>query len=128
MLNDFQQSSTGSLLRLAPARGNLNRSNSQKMVDALDRFLFTSKPMDDLLDARSDSVTSASDVSPRSRNKKHSTSRFEADRRGSSDSAAGISKSGRKLSLNVLESVISPSVLSKIASNKEKERSEYNQN
>ena len=108
-------------------RGQLNRSNSQKMVDALDRFLFTSKPMDDLLDARSDSVTSASDVSPRSRNKKHSTSRFEADRRGSSDSAAGISKSGRKLSLNVLESVISPSVLSKITSI-EKERSECNQN
>ena len=106
----------------------MNRSNSQKMVDALDRFLFTSKPMDDILDARSHSVTSASDVSPRPRNKKHSTSRFEADhRRGSSDSAsaaaAGISKSGRKLSLSVLESVISPSVLSKIT-NKEKEQSE----
>ena len=96
------------------------------MVDALDRFLFTSKPMDDILDARSHSVTSASEVSPRPRNKKHSTSRFEADhRRGSSDSAsaAGISKSGRKLSLSVLESVISPSVLSKIT-NKEKEQSE----
>ena len=93
------------------------------MVDQLDRFLFTSKPMDDILDARSDSVTSASDASPRSRNQKRSTSRLEADRRGSSDSAAGISKSGRKLSLSVLESVISPSVLVKIT-NKEKEQGE----
>ena len=63
--NVLQENSAGNLLRLtAPGASSrshqLNRSNSQKMVEDLSRFLFTSKPMDDVLDGRSDSLTSVS--------------------------------------------------------------------